>query len=115
MPQQVRSDQAENCRVDLPEEFERGLNRVGDLERAEHHVGSYIAFGLAAVCAVAAAFDAVTGLIDGDFDPEGVVAAALGAIAFAAVGGFSRFMTSLIGPRDSEKVRRMGDDGPDSE
>lgn len=98
----------------MPEEFERGLNRVGHLERAEHHVGSYIAFGLAAMCAIRAAFGAVTGLIDGDFDLEGVVAAALGAIAFAAVGGFSRFITSLVGPRDSEKVRRMGDDGPDS-
>lgn len=100
--------------MDLPEEFERGLNRVGHLERAEHHVGSYVAFGLAAMCVIAAVLGAVTGLIDGDFDSEGVAGATLGAIAFGAVGGFSRFMTSRVGPRDSEKVRRMGDDGLDS-
>jgi hypothetical protein len=99
--------------VDLPEKFERGLDRIGHVERVEHHVGAYIAFGLAAICAIAAVFAAVTGVIDGDLDPQGVVGAALGAVAFAAIGGFSRFKASQIGTRGSEEAPRPHDDEPD--
>ena len=101
--------------VDLPEKVERALDRVGDVERVEHRVGAYIAFGLAAFCAIAGVFGAVTGVIDGTFDTEGVGAAALGAVVFAAIGGFSRFLASLIGTRGSEEAPRPHDDGADLE
>jgi hypothetical protein len=83
--------------MDVAREFERALDKAGDVSRAGYRVGSYVGFAPATLLA---AF-AVGGFIDRD--AEAGFSALAGAAAFAAAGVFFRFLTSLRGaPSPSE-------------